>query len=67
MVSDHPMVNLDAEQIQLNPAHFIRIPELATHLIFNPGPDDVVFVEAQTGYYLGEKDLECVEYYFGRV
>ena len=67
IVSGHPIVTLDAEQIQLNPVDSIQIPKLATHRIFNPGPDDVVFVEVQTGDYFGEDDIERFEDYFGRV
>ncbi len=67
IVSGHPIVTLDAEQIQLNPVDSIQIPKLATHRIFNPGPDDVVFVEVQTGDYFGEDDIERFEDDFGRV
>ncbi|MGA8831243.1 MAG: glycosyltransferase [Desulfomonilaceae bacterium] len=67
IVSGHPVVTLDSEQIPLGPVDSIQIPKHATHRIFNPGPDDVVFVEVQTGDYFGEDDIERFEDDFGRV
>jgi len=67
IVSGHPVVTRDSEQVHLNPVDSIQIPKEAKHRIFNPGPGDVVFVEVQTGDYFGEDDIERFEDDFGRV
>ena len=36
------------------------------HRIANPGTNDVIFVEVQTGTYFGEDDIERVEDDYGR-
>jgi mannose-6-phosphate isomerase-like protein (cupin superfamily) len=37
------------------------------HRIFNPGSEEAVFVEVQTGEYFGEDDIQRFEDDFGRV
>lgn len=67
IVSGHPIVTRDEEQISLTPGDSVQIPLRAIHRIFNPGQTDVVFVEVQTGDYFGEDDIERIEDDFGRV
>ncbi|MQA62939.1 MAG: ROK family protein [Actinophytocola sp.] len=50
----------------LLPDDSIDIPIGAPHRVANPGPDDLVFVEVQTGNYFGEDDIERIEDDYGR-
>jgi len=51
------LVTLDEEDIPLAANQFVFIPAGAKHRIANQGHDNVVFVEIQTGNYLGEDDI----------
>jgi mannose-6-phosphate isomerase-like protein (cupin superfamily) len=60
------VVTLDGKDIEVGEGEAIDIPRGSFHRIRNPGPDDVVFIEVQTGDYFGEDDIERVEDDYGR-
>jgi len=51
------IVTLNDDEISRSPNQAIYIPAQVKHRIANPGKEDVVFVEVQTGTYLGEDDI----------
>lgn len=51
------IVTLNDKEITLTANQAVYIPLEAKHRISNPGDIDVVFVEVQTGSYLGEDDI----------
>jgi mannose-6-phosphate isomerase-like protein (cupin superfamily) len=61
------LVTLDESDVSLSPNQFIFIPAGAKHRISNQGNHDVVFVEIQSGTYLGEDDIIRYEDDFNRV
>lgn len=42
---------------ELAPHQAVFIPEKSRHRMENPGEEDLVFIEVQTGSYLGEDDI----------
>lgn len=48
---------LDDRQLALEPQQSVFIPRRSRHRIENPGTEELVFVEVQTGSYLGEDDI----------
>ena len=61
------LFTLDEESLRLGPRQAVFIPEKAKHRIENPGPEDLVFIEVQTGTYLGEDDITRFQDDFDRV
>jgi len=57
IIQGHAVVTLQDEEIPRSPNEAIFIPQGAKHRIANPGEEDVVFIEVQTGTYLGEDDI----------
>lgn len=43
------------------------IPAGTAHRLINPGVVDCAMIEVQTGDYLGEDDIVCLEDRYGRV
>lgn len=41
-------------------------PRNTAHRIMNPGKDNLIFIEIQTGEYFGEDDIERLEDDYGR-
>ena len=60
-------VTLDDREITLSAGQAIDIPVGAAHRIENPGEELLVFVEVQTGSYLGEDDIIRLADNYGRV
>lgn len=60
-------VTLDGREIRLGPGESVNILRGSLHRIANAGPENVVFIEVQTGDYFGEDDIERLEDDFGRV
>jgi len=58
---------LGEEMIPLGANEAIFIPAGAKHRIGNPGSEDLVFIEVQTGTYLGEDDIIRYQADFNRV
>ena len=51
--------------VNTNESNFI--PAGHKHRPENPGTDDLVMIEVQSGQYLGEDDIARFEDYYGRV
>ncbi len=67
IVSGQAVVTLEERQIPLTATEAVFIPQSARHRIENPATDDLVFVEVQTGTYLGEDDIVRYEDDYRRV
>ena len=61
------VVTRDAQQIPLKAGESVDIPLGAIHRVFNPGGEELVFIEVQMGDYFGEDDIERLEDDFGRI
>ncbi len=59
-------VTLDGAIIDVEAGKTIDIPIGAAHRVENPGTEDLIFIEIQTGDYLGEDDITRFEDDFGR-
>ena len=66
ILSGEVVVTRGSEEIHLGTGQSIDIPRGALHRAMNPGTEDVVIIEVQTGEYFGEDDIERVEDDFGR-
>lgn len=60
------VVTRDGEEMRLSNGQSLDIPQGALHRVFNPGEDDLVILEIQTGHYLAEDDIERIEDDFER-
>jgi len=67
IIRGEALVTLDEEEIPRSANQAIYIPVGSKHRIANEGEDDVVFIEVQTGTYLGEDDIVRYEDDFNRV
>lgn len=61
------LVILDEKEIPLSPNQSVYIPAEAKHRMANQGDNPVVFIEVQTGTYLGEDDITRYEDDFNRL
>jgi mannose-6-phosphate isomerase len=61
------VVTQNSEEIERVSGQAIDLPVGTWHRIRNPGPDNLVFIEVQTGDYFGEDDIERSEDDYGRV
>lgn len=59
-------VTRDADILTIAAGKAVDIPRGAVHRVKNPGGDDLVFIEVQTGDYFGEDDIERLEDDYGR-
>lgn len=59
-------VTLDGAIIDVEAGKTIDIAVGAAHRVENPGDEDLIFIEIQTGDYLGEDDITRFEDDFGR-
>ena len=66
VVAGQGRVTRDDEAIDMGPNESIDIPKGAAHRLENTGSEPLVFIEVQTGPYLGEDDIERLEDDFGR-
>lgn len=66
VASGEAEVTLDGATHRLNAGQSIDIPLGAAHRIANPGDAKLVFIEVQSGTYLGEDDIVRLEDDFGR-
>jgi len=57
IVQGQALFTLDEKTCHLGPRQAVFIPEKARHRIENPGQENLVFIEVQTGSYLGEDDI----------
>ncbi len=66
VVRGHARVTRDAETIELAPDQAVYLPNGCVHRVENPGSEDLVFIEVQTGAILREDDIERMEDRYGR-
>lgn len=66
IISGEAVVTCEEQKIQLKKGQSIDIPRGSAHRIFNPGTENMVFIEVQTGDYFGEDDIERIEDDYGR-
>jgi len=59
-------VTLDGKDIPLKAGEAVDLPLQAWHRIQNPGEENMVFIEVQTGSYFGEDDIERAQDDYGR-
>jgi mannose-6-phosphate isomerase-like protein (cupin superfamily) len=57
IVQGRALFTLDDREFALEPHQAVFIPKRSRHRIENPGTEELVFVEVQTGGYLGEDDI----------
>lgn len=57
VVSGRAVVTLEEREIPLSAHEAVFIPARARHRIANPSTEPLIFVEVQTGDYLGEDDI----------
>jgi len=67
IVSGAALVTRDSEHMFLKEGESVDITLGAIHRVFNPGEQELVFIEVQMGDYFGEDDIERLEDDFGRV
>ncbi|HUU04786.1 MAG TPA: phosphomannose isomerase type II C-terminal cupin domain [Patescibacteria group bacterium] len=66
VVQGQARVTLGEETLELEKRQSVFIPEKTKHRIENPGKEELVFIEVQTGTYLGEDDITRFQDDFGR-
>ncbi|MCJ7523705.1 MAG: phosphomannose isomerase type II C-terminal cupin domain [Candidatus Aminicenantes bacterium] len=66
VVQGQALVTLGEETIKLEKRQSVFIPEKTKHRMENPGKEELVFIEVQTGTYLGEDDITRFQDDFGR-
>ena len=66
VVRGEALVTRNEENITVQTGRAVDIPKGAWHRVMNPGKDDMVFIEVQTGDYFGEDDIERAEDDYGR-
>jgi len=57
VIQGKALFTLDDKTFDLQPHQSVFIPKKSRHRIENPGGGDLVFIEVQTGPYLGEDDI----------
>lgn len=66
VVSGQARVTRDAETLNLGPDQSVYLKRGTVHRIANPGTEDLIFIEVQTGAELREDDIERLEDTYGR-
>ncbi|HUO03956.1 MAG TPA: phosphomannose isomerase type II C-terminal cupin domain [Candidatus Binataceae bacterium] len=66
VVEGTAVVTRNDEEIKLSAGGSVDIPRTAWHRVMNPGKQDLIFVEVQTGDYFGEDDIERRDDDYGR-
>jgi mannose-6-phosphate isomerase len=66
VVSGTGLVTLDGTDQELVAGESLDVPIKGAHRMANPGDETLVFIEVQTGDYLGEDDITRLEDDFGR-
>ena len=67
IVNGTALATVGEQQITLHPNQHIIIPMQTKHRIANPGDELLVFIEVQSGSYLGEDDITRYEDDYQRV
>jgi mannose-1-phosphate guanylyltransferase/mannose-6-phosphate isomerase len=66
VVQGQARVTLGEQTIALEKRQAVFIPEKTKHRMENPGQEGLVFIEVQTGTYLGEDDITRYQDDFNR-
>ncbi len=66
VVHGQAIFTLDDRSFALGPHQSVFIPKKSRHRMENPGREELVFIEVQTGTYLGEDDITRYQDDFGR-
>ena len=66
MVAGRARVTRNAETFDVQPGQTAAIGLGDIHRVANPGAEDLVFIEVQTGPVLREDDIERIEDSYGR-
>ena len=66
VVSGSGVVTLDDTTRTVGPGDTVDIAAGAAHRMGNPGDEDTVFIEVQTGSYFGEDDIDRIADDYGR-
>lgn len=66
VVSGHAEVTRNDESFPLGPGERIHLDPGDRHRVANPGPEDLVFIEVQTGDDPREDDIVRIEDRYGR-
>ncbi len=67
VIHGRAVVTKDGQDVDVPAGAAIDLPVGTWHRIRNPGLNDLVFIEVQTGDYFGEDDIERSEDDYGRV
>ena len=67
VISGTGIALIHGQEIDIKAGSTVDIAIKQLHRIKNTGPDELIFIEVQTGTYFGEDDIERVEDDFGRV
>lgn len=67
MISGIAVVTINDRNLALTSGQAVDLPVQTWHRIQNPGSENTVFIEVQTGEYFGEDDIERLEDDYGRV
>lgn len=57
VIQGRALFTLGEKTCELEPHQTVFIPEKSKHRMENPGREELVFIEVQTGNYLGEDDI----------
>lgn len=66
LVQGEAVVTRNSEHFLLKAGHSVDIPRGTWHRVLNPGTEDLIFIEVQTGDYFGEDDIERMDDDYGR-
>ena len=66
VIQGQALFTLDEKTFSLGPRQAVFIPEKIKHRMENPGQENLIFVEVQTGTYLGEDDITRYQDDFNR-
>lgn len=66
VISGRARVTLDGRDIELGPGQAVDVPAGTAHRVECISPQNLVFIEVQTGTYFGEDDIERLSDDFGR-
>lgn len=61
VVAGTALVTVGEQEIALRTNQHVNIPTQTKHRVANPGQDLLVFIEVQSGIYLGEDDIKRFE------
>jgi len=67
IIQGKAIVRKDENEFPVQAGGSVDIPQGSWHRIRNPGENNMVFIEIQTGDYFGEDDIERAEDDYGRL